>query len=85
MTPSKSLINDKDVPGGRQSSEYGGVFGLIQPPPHIPESKEILMQIYNTDPGQNEPLTPTPFEELPLIEDGAGSTHELPEPPEITE
>jgi hypothetical protein len=28
------------------ASEFGGVDGLIQPPPHVPDASEKLMQNY---------------------------------------
>lgn len=34
----------------RQGSEFGGVAGRIQPPPHVPTAIERLHQIYRIDP-----------------------------------
>ena len=56
--------------GHRESSEYGGVEGLIQPAPHDPteltsDSDEMLMMVYSTDPGDE--LSSTEFPELPLV------------------
>lgn len=52
-------------------SEYGGVGGLIQPPPHDPrdEAKEQLMLIYNSHPGGQTPdgrvTSPDPDDVIP--------------------
>lgn len=32
------------------ATEYGGVAGLVQPPPHVPTASERRMQIYAIDP-----------------------------------
>lgn len=44
-----NLTSDTDYTTG---SEFGGVDGLIQPPPHdvVNSPSEQLMQIYQTDP-----------------------------------
>lgn len=34
----------------REGSEYGGVGGLVQPPPHVPTASERLRQVYAIDP-----------------------------------
>ena len=41
----------------RQGSEYGGVDGLIQPPPHdvADHPTEILMTMYGTNPAAGFP------------------------------
>ena len=31
-------------------TEFGGVAGLVQPPPHVPTAHERLMQVYAIDP-----------------------------------
>lgn len=31
-------------------SEFGGVMGIIQPPPHVPTAGERLMMIHHIDP-----------------------------------
>lgn len=48
----KQLFSGRD-PSWRQASEYGGVDGLIQPPPHDPADSayEQLLLIRNMDPG----------------------------------
>lgn len=33
-----------------QGSEYGGVPGYVQPPPHVPTAIERLHQVYRIDP-----------------------------------
>lgn len=32
------------------ASEFGGVEGMVQPPPHVPTAKERLMQVHHIDP-----------------------------------
>lgn len=44
---SKSLVSTDDPARG---SEFGGVGGLIQPPPHAPSASERLSMIYAIDP-----------------------------------
>ena len=44
---SKDLVSKEDPNNG---SEFGGVGGLIQPPPHAPTSSERLSMIYAIDP-----------------------------------
>lgn len=44
---SKSLVSTEDTSLG---SEFGGVGGLIQPPPHNPTGSERLSMIYAIDP-----------------------------------
>lgn len=34
----------------REGSEYGGVPGLVQPPPHVPTASERLRQVYAISP-----------------------------------
>jgi hypothetical protein len=41
------LTNPNDPLTG---SEFGGVAGLVQPSPHVPNASERLMQIYAIDP-----------------------------------
>jgi hypothetical protein len=38
------------VPRDKRPSEFGGVPGRIQPPPHEPTTDETLSQVYATDP-----------------------------------
>jgi hypothetical protein len=48
---SQSIVSDDDY---RTGSEFGGVAGQIQPPPHIPtaaERRRMVMFIDPTDPG----------------------------------
>lgn len=44
---SRELVSDVNY---REGSEYGGVAGLIQPPPHVPNATERLHMIYAIDP-----------------------------------
>lgn len=44
---SRSLVSDEDY---RSGSEFGGVGGLIQPAPHVPDASERLHMIYAIDP-----------------------------------
>lgn len=44
---SRSLVSEEDIYTG---SEFGGVGGLIQPPPHNPNASERLHMIYAIDP-----------------------------------
>jgi hypothetical protein len=44
---SQDLVSTDDPELG---SEYGGVGGLIQPPPHTPSASERLSMIYTIDP-----------------------------------
>jgi hypothetical protein len=44
---SEDLISDEDY---RTGSEFGGVPGIIQPPPHVPTASERLHMIYAIDP-----------------------------------
>ena len=44
---SRNLVSEEDY---RDGSEFGGVGGLIQPPPHVPSSSERLSMIYAIDP-----------------------------------
>lgn len=47
---SADLVSKEDY---RDGSEFGGVGGLIQPPPHNPTGSERLSMIYNIDPMDN--------------------------------
>lgn len=49
VTPfnSRDLISDEDY---RDGSEFGGVGGVIQPPPHVPTASERLHMVYAIDP-----------------------------------
>lgn len=53
-----------------KGSEYGGVPGLIQPPPHEPTNKEKLMMIYQTLPeaGYIDGQNPVETQEIPEVE-----------------
>lgn len=44
---SRDLVSDTHY---SQGSEFGGVDGLIQPPPHVPTAGERLSMIYAIDP-----------------------------------
>lgn len=44
---SRDLVSKEDY---RTGSEFGGVAGLIQPPPHVPTASERLSMIYAIDP-----------------------------------
>lgn len=44
---SRDLVSTEDPADG---SEYGGVGGVIQPPPHVPSASERLSMIYAIDP-----------------------------------
>ena len=44
---SRDLVSPEDY---RTGSEFGGVVGLIQPPPHVPTASERLRMIYAIDP-----------------------------------
>jgi len=44
---SRNLVSTESY---RDGSEFGGVGGLIQPPPHVPTASERLAMIYAIDP-----------------------------------
>lgn len=44
---SRDLVSEEDY---RTGTEFGGVGGLIQPPPHVPDASERLHMIYAIDP-----------------------------------
>lgn len=44
---SRDLVSPEDY---RTGSEFGGVAGVIQPPPHVPDASERLRMIYAIDP-----------------------------------
>lgn len=44
---SRDLVSTEDY---RTGTEFGGVGGLIQPPPHVPTASERLSMIYAIDP-----------------------------------
>lgn len=44
---SRDLVSTEDPDDG---SEYGGVAGIVQPPPHTPTASERLSMIYAIDP-----------------------------------
>lgn len=44
---SRDLVSTEDY---RTGSEFYGVGGLIQPPPHVPTASERLKMIYAIDP-----------------------------------
>lgn len=44
---SRDPVSETDY---RTGSEFGGVDGLIQPPPHVPTASERLMMIRQIDP-----------------------------------
>lgn len=44
---SVDLVSPEDY---RTGSEFGGVVGVIQPPPHVPTAGERLMMIHHIDP-----------------------------------
>lgn len=44
---SRELVSEEDY---RTGSEFGGVGGLIQPPPHNPTASERLHMLYAIDP-----------------------------------
>jgi hypothetical protein len=62
-------LHSKKLPGSRGSTEYGGVEGMIQPPPHdVNESpRDALRLVYNTDPGANVPVPIEGMDDLPLL------------------
>lgn len=49
-TGSRDLVSTDDY---RTGSEFGGVGGLIQPPPHVPTAQERLHMIYAIDPADD--------------------------------
>lgn len=44
---SRDLVSTEDY---RTGSEFGGVAGLIQPAPHVPNASERLHMLYAIDP-----------------------------------
>lgn len=44
---SKDIVSTEDY---RDGSEFGGVDGRIQPPPHVPSASERLHMVYAIDP-----------------------------------
>lgn len=51
MMKSRDLVSKENPDNG---TEYGGVGGLIQPPPHEPTPSERLMQLLQLDPLDTE-------------------------------
>jgi hypothetical protein len=52
-TPIRVPVSSRDIVSQtsyREGSEFGGVDGLIQPAPHVPNSAERLHMIYAIDP-----------------------------------
>jgi hypothetical protein len=52
---SRDLVSTEDY---RTGTEFGGVDGLIQPPPHTPtaaERRRMIMALDPTDPGDGGP------------------------------
>lgn len=49
-TGSRDLTPTTDY---REGSEFGGVGGLTQPPPHKPTASERLRQVYAIDPADD--------------------------------
>jgi hypothetical protein len=47
------LVSEEDPQYG---SEFGGVGGMIQPPPHEPTPSERLHQLYQVDPQDIETI-----------------------------
>lgn len=47
LIDSRDLVSTEDY---RDGSEFGGVGGLIQPPPHVPTASERLAMVYAIDP-----------------------------------
>lgn len=47
---SRDLVSDDDY---RTGTEFGGVAGLIQPPPHVPTASERLHMVYAIDPADD--------------------------------
>lgn len=47
---SRDLVSKEDLARG---SEFGGVGGIIQPPPHNPSASERLSMIYAIDPNDD--------------------------------
>jgi len=47
LPDSRSLVSEEDW---RKGTEFGGVDGVIQPPPHVPTASERLSMIYAIDP-----------------------------------
>lgn len=54
---SVDILNPRNLPDPNRGTEFGGVEGLIQPPPHVPTGHERMRQIYLIDPTDagNEP------------------------------
>jgi hypothetical protein len=44
---SRDLVSTDDPAKG---SQFGGVGGIVQPPPHVPSASERLSMIYAIDP-----------------------------------
>lgn len=54
VTSVDALANTNDY---RTGSEFGGVMGIVQPPPHVPTARErrmAIMFIDPTDPGTED-------------------------------
>ena len=47
---SVDILNPALMPDYRTGTEFGGVGGLVQPPPHRPSAQERRMQIMMIDP-----------------------------------
>ncbi|MGE3487430.1 MAG: hypothetical protein AB7L09_22140 [Nitrospira sp.] len=63
----------KKAAGSKGSTEYGGVEGMIQPPPHDvnDDPHEQMMLIYNTDTAAREEV-PLGFDEPKKLRDYRG-------------
>jgi hypothetical protein len=47
---SEDVLNPVNLPDPNRGTEFGGVGGIVQPPPHVPTAKERMRQIYLIDP-----------------------------------
>lgn len=47
---SVDILNPVNLPDPNRGTEFGGVGGLIQPPPHVPTAKERMRQVFLIDP-----------------------------------
>lgn len=65
---SRDLVSTEDY---RDGTEFGGVGGIIQPPPHVPTAAERLHMVYAIDPADDGTRSDSVV--APELEGGFGS------------
>lgn len=72
-------IDATDPSDSKKATEYGGVEGLIQPPPHdsLESGWEQLLRIYNTDPAPRVAEEVLPGVEATAVKEGTPNPVQL--------